>query len=75
MCQFGLTRSAHLTHSSKCYTRFSNVVVLPSPMVQEWPEENYPPYANGPGYIISSDIASYIVSEFEKRRLRVNATD
>ncbi|CAA2989100.1 hydroxyproline O-galactosyltransferase GALT6-like [Olea europaea subsp. europaea] len=38
---------------------------------EEWPEENYPPYANGPGYIISSDIASYIVSEFEKRRLRL----
>ncbi|GKF22695.1 hydroxyproline O-galactosyltransferase GALT6-like protein, partial [Tanacetum coccineum] len=24
---------------------------------EEWPEEDYPPYDNGPGYIISSDIA------------------
>ncbi|PIN02661.1 Galactosyltransferase [Handroanthus impetiginosus] len=38
---------------------------------EEWPEEEYPPYANGPGYIISSDIANYIVSDFEKRNLRL----
>ena len=40
--------------------------------VQEWPEEVYPPYANGPGYIISSDIAKFIVSEFRRHKLRVN---
>lgn len=39
---------------------------------QEWPEEDYPPYANGPGYILSSDIARYIVSEFEMHKLRVS---
>ena len=39
--------------------------------VQEWPEEDYPPYANGPGYIVSSDIAQFIISEFEKHKLRV----
>ncbi|MED6184782.1 Hydroxyproline O-galactosyltransferase galt6 [Stylosanthes scabra] len=38
---------------------------------EEWPEEDYPPYANGPGYILSSDIAEYIVSEFEGHRLRL----
>ncbi|CAA3028454.1 hydroxyproline O-galactosyltransferase GALT6-like [Olea europaea subsp. europaea] len=38
---------------------------------EEWPEENYPPYANGPGYIISSDIANFIVSDFEKHKLRL----
>ncbi|XP_015970265.1 hydroxyproline O-galactosyltransferase GALT6 [Arachis duranensis] len=38
---------------------------------EEWPEEDYPPYANGPGYILSSDIAEYIVSEFEMHRLRL----
>lgn len=38
---------------------------------QEWPEEDYPPYANGPGYVLSSDIAHFIVSEFEKHKLRV----
>ncbi|KAG5604246.1 hypothetical protein H5410_025738 [Solanum commersonii] len=38
---------------------------------EEWPEEDYPPYANGPGYIISFDIAEYIVSEFEKHKLRL----
>ncbi|RDX60965.1 Hydroxyproline O-galactosyltransferase GALT6, partial [Mucuna pruriens] len=38
---------------------------------EEWPEEDYPPYANGPGYILSSDIARYIVSEFEMHKLRL----
>ncbi|XP_010934169.1 hydroxyproline O-galactosyltransferase GALT6 isoform X1 [Elaeis guineensis] len=38
---------------------------------EEWPEEDYPPYANGPGYVVSSDIASFIVSEFEKQKLRL----
>ncbi|KAF3958706.1 hypothetical protein ACB098_04G119100 [Castanea mollissima] len=38
---------------------------------EEWPEEDYPPYANGPGYVLSSDIANFIVSEFEKHKLRL----
>ncbi|KAM7269019.1 hypothetical protein ACFE04_024516 [Oxalis oulophora] len=38
---------------------------------EEWPEEVYPPYANGPGYIISLDIAQFIVSKFEQHKLRL----
>ncbi|CAL0305048.1 unnamed protein product [Lupinus luteus] len=38
---------------------------------EEWPEEDYPPYANGPGYIMSADITRYIVSEFEMHKLRL----
>ncbi|XP_062116363.1 hydroxyproline O-galactosyltransferase GALT6 [Humulus lupulus] len=38
---------------------------------EEWPEEVYPPYANGPGYTMSSDIAHYIVSEFGRHKLRL----
>lgn len=38
---------------------------------EEWPEEDYPPYANGPGYILSADIANFIVSEYEKHKLRL----
>uniref|UniRef100_A0A6N2LJ94 Galectin domain-containing protein n=1 Tax=Salix viminalis TaxID=40686 RepID=A0A6N2LJ94_SALVM len=38
---------------------------------EEWPEEDYPPYANGPGYILSSDIGRFIVSEFESHKLRL----
>ncbi|XP_051146070.1 hydroxyproline O-galactosyltransferase GALT6 [Andrographis paniculata] len=38
---------------------------------EEWPEESYPPYANGPGYIVSSDVAQYAVSEFENHKLRL----
>jgi hypothetical protein len=42
---------------------------------QEWPEEVYPTYANGPGYVISSDIADSIVSEFTNHKLRVRSDD
>ncbi|KAJ0095120.1 hypothetical protein Patl1_16295 [Pistacia atlantica] len=38
---------------------------------EEWPEEDYPPYANGPGYIVSSDIGQFIVNDFEKHMLRL----
>ncbi|KAF5738334.1 Galactosyltransferase family protein isoform 1 [Tripterygium wilfordii] len=38
---------------------------------EEWPEEVYPPYANGPGYIISSDIAKFVLELHVKRRLRL----
>ncbi|EPS65479.1 hypothetical protein M569_09297, partial [Genlisea aurea] len=38
---------------------------------EEWPEEIYPPYANGPGYIISGDIARYIVSHHANSTLRL----
>ncbi|KAL6636734.1 hypothetical protein ACP70R_024306 [Stipagrostis hirtigluma subsp. patula] len=38
---------------------------------EEWPADVYPPYANGPGYVISSDIAQYILSEFDNKSLRL----
>ncbi|ERN01218.1 hypothetical protein AMTR_s00002p00239510 [Amborella trichopoda] len=38
---------------------------------EEWLEEDYPPYANGPGYVVSADIAEFITSEFEKQTLRL----
>ncbi|KAG5094501.1 hypothetical protein JHK84_050089 [Glycine max] len=37
---------------------------------EEWSEEEYPTYANGPGYTISADIAQFIVSNFEEHRLK-----
>ncbi|KAL6658830.1 hypothetical protein ACP70R_002870 [Stipagrostis hirtigluma subsp. patula] len=38
---------------------------------EEWPEDMYPPYANGPGYIISGDIANFIVSQHANQSLRL----
>ncbi|KAJ8773750.1 hypothetical protein K2173_006400 [Erythroxylum novogranatense] len=38
---------------------------------EEWSEEEYPPYADGPGYMLSSDIACFIVTEFENHKLRL----
>lgn len=40
---------------------------------EEWPRATYPPYADGPGYIISSDIANFVVLEMEKGRLNVSS--
>ncbi|XP_066352742.1 hydroxyproline O-galactosyltransferase GALT2-like isoform X2 [Miscanthus floridulus] len=37
----------------------------------EWPEDIYPPYANGPGYVISGDIAKFIVSQHANQSLRL----
>ncbi|KAG8385244.1 hypothetical protein BUALT_Bualt03G0021900 [Buddleja alternifolia] len=38
---------------------------------EEWPEEIYPPYTNGRGYVIPSDIAKYIVSQHASHSLRL----
>ncbi|THU56012.1 hypothetical protein C4D60_Mb11t12790 [Musa balbisiana] len=38
---------------------------------EEWPGYIYPPYANGPGYIISIDIAKFIDSQHANQSLRV----
>ncbi|KAF2305491.1 hypothetical protein GH714_005716 [Hevea brasiliensis] len=37
---------------------------------EEWPHVVYPPYANGPGYVISSDIAKFVVAQHGNRSLR-----
>lgn len=34
---------------------------------EEWPYSSYPPWAHGPGYIISRDIAKFIVQGHQKR--------
>ncbi|CAH9080371.1 unnamed protein product [Cuscuta europaea] len=36
---------------------------------EEWPHSSYPPWAHGPGYIISRDIAKFIVQGHKKRDL------
>ncbi|CAL9069010.1 hydroxyproline O-galactosyltransferase GALT2-like [Musa acuminata AAA Group] len=38
---------------------------------EEWPGYIYPPYANGPGYIISRDIAKFIDSQHANQSLRL----
>ena len=40
-------------------------------LLQEWAEEVYPPYANGPAYVISSDIVTFILSQHKDRKLKV----
>lgn len=63
--------SSHISRLCITYLgSFSNVGLVDC-FIQEWPEEDYPPYANGPGYIVSSDIAQFVISNFERRKLRV----
>eukprot|EP00850_Spirogloea_muscicola_P012374 SM000079S22492 [mRNA] locus=s79:532339:536090:+ [translate_table: standard] len=38
---------------------------------EEWPEATYPPYANGPGYIITRDIALFIARMSRGNNLRI----
>eukprot|EP00250_Pteridium_aquilinum_P007787 c17438_g1_i1 orf=290-2386(+) len=38
---------------------------------EEWPDEEYPTYANGPGYIITRKIASFIVMQNKKKALEL----
>lgn len=39
--------------------------------VQEWSYASYPPWAHGPGYIISRDVAKFIVKGHHERMLKV----
>ncbi|GKB16271.1 beta-1,3-galactosyltransferase GALT1 [Tanacetum coccineum] len=38
---------------------------------QEWPEERYPPWAHGPGYVVSNDIAKAINIKHKKGDLKM----
>lgn len=38
---------------------------------QEWRHSSYPPWAHGPGYIISHDVAKFIVAGHRDRDLMV----
>ncbi|CAD6243945.1 unnamed protein product [Miscanthus lutarioriparius] len=38
---------------------------------EEWPEEKYPPWAHGPGYVVSQDIARAINNWYKASRLKM----
>ncbi|CAK9183741.1 unnamed protein product [Ilex paraguariensis] len=38
---------------------------------EEWPEDTYPPWAHGPGYVVSSDIAKAIYKRHKKGHLKM----
>ncbi|CAL5199051.1 unnamed protein product [Lathyrus oleraceus] len=37
---------------------------------EEWPHDTYPPWAHGPGYVISRDIAKFVVFGHQERKLQ-----
>jgi beta-1,3-galactosyltransferase len=38
---------------------------------EEWPEQRYPPWAHGPGYVVSNDIAKAINNKHKKGQLKM----
>ncbi|KAM0983895.1 hypothetical protein ACFX2I_011304 [Malus domestica] len=38
---------------------------------EEWPEATYPPWAHGPGYVVSNDIAKAVSQRYKKGRLKM----
>lgn len=38
---------------------------------EEWPEPTYPPWAHGPGYVVSHDIAKAISTSYKEGRLKM----
>ncbi|CAN6549170.1 unnamed protein product [Malus baccata var. baccata] len=38
---------------------------------EEWPEETYPPWAHGPGYVVSNDIAKAVSQRYKNGRLKM----
>ncbi|PIN13778.1 Galactosyltransferase [Handroanthus impetiginosus] len=38
---------------------------------EEWPEDRYPPFAHGPGYVVSNDIARTISKKHRKGHLNI----
>ncbi|XP_050237249.1 beta-1,3-galactosyltransferase GALT1 [Mercurialis annua] len=38
---------------------------------EEWPEEKYPPWAHGPGYVVSQDIAKQVYRRYREGRLKI----
>lgn len=38
---------------------------------EEWPEETYPPWAHGPGYVVSHDIANAVYKKYREGKLKM----
>ncbi|KAL3631174.1 hypothetical protein CASFOL_024158 [Castilleja foliolosa] len=39
--------------------------------VEEWPQETYPPWAHGPGYVVSRDIAKTVAQKHRNGQLKI----
>ncbi|EEF39936.1 beta-1,3-galactosyltransferase GALT1 [Ricinus communis] len=39
--------------------------------LEEWSEENYPPWAHGPGYVVSQDVAKEVYRRYKEGRLKI----
>lgn len=52
------------------YSIFLAVSNIPC-FLKEWSEDTYPPWAHGPGYVVTNDIATTIYRKHKKGRLKV----
>lgn len=39
--------------------------------IKEWSEGTYPPWAHGPGYVVSHDIARTVYKKYRENHLKV----
>ncbi|KAM0983894.1 hypothetical protein ACFX2I_011304 [Malus domestica] len=53
-----------------CFSHFFPFAVSAAVM-KEWPEATYPPWAHGPGYVVSNDIAKAVSQRYKKGRLKM----
>ena len=52
--------------------RCLQLTALISAILKEWPEETYPPWAHGPGYVVSHDIANAVSQRHQSGHLKVS---
>lgn len=57
-----------LTFNIPCKSLLESFVYF---FTQEWRDEVYPPWAHGPGYVVSGDIAKAAYKQHKKGRLKV----
>lgn len=57
-----------------CFEFCVQVLMLSVFLLQEWESSTYPPWAHGPGYVFSTDIAKFVVEGHQKDILKVTYT-
>jgi len=71
LCSFHL-HLVFVLFSSLLTLNGHNIILLyANAMVKEWSEGTYPPWAHGPGYVVSHDIARTVYKKYKENHLKV----
>lgn len=63
-----------MVHGSILKSGWPNLLAAPLSLTKEWREDSYPPWAHGPGYVVSHDIASAVHKKYQDGQLKVQIT-